>query len=503
MSKARDVADLFSDGAILGDAAIDVTELTNSSTGNLASGPLNVSGNVTATGNVQISPTSGTSLDITSGGGILFSGTSTASILGQSTMTIDPSPHGASGGTVNVNGSLVVEGDLTVNGTNTTINSTTKTIADLDLILASGASFPSDAVGAGITIDGADVDFHWNGTKMVLLRTNQTLGVSLELANTTTRQTTGGANAGSLKAAHLMAADGYYIVEDEANTANGTTQKRCYYGPYYGGDTEFKAYDSTTSAYYRFLHIRGNGTNGTNTAGYDAPTVEFRTVSPGADNDDGGTATGNTNGAGTPVIVYSHKDVSDTGGYSRGPLFEVLAPTIRSNHRLVYGTNTYGNPGPLLHGVPQERIQYATLSGTTQTVAIDDYNIFDFSGANLSANIEIRVITNHHGQGDYNVNGIRGYTDGRLAGIGGTPERAVTFAVIVKNGSTPYAITGFKLGNTTPFDLTSNLLWQGGSAPTGNANSHDLYTFTIMADNPNTNAYSGLRVFGSLAQFGT
>lgn len=501
MSKSRDIADLFSTGGDLADGQIDVTELSNSSTGDLASGPLNVSGNLTAAGKVQASPSTGTSIEITSGAGVAFTGTSTSTIYGQSTLTLDPSPWADSGGTVNVNGSLVVEGDLTVNGTNTTINSTTKTIADLDLILASGASFPSDAVGAGITIDGADVDFHWNGTKMVLLRSNQTLGVSLELANTTTRQTAGGANAGSLKAAHLMAADGYYIVEDEANTANGTTQKRCYYGPYYGGDTEFKAYDSTSSAYYRFLHIRGNGTNGTNTAGYDAPTVEFRTVSPGADIDDGGVATGNTNGAGTPVIVYSHKDVSDSGGYSRAPLFEVLAPTIRSNHRLVYGTNTYGNPGPLLHGVPQERILYSTFSGTTQTVAIDDYNIFDFSGAVMTANVEIRVITNHHGQGDYNVNGIRGYTDGKLAGIGGTPERAVTFAVMVRNGTTAYAITGIKLGNSTPFDLTSNILWQGGSAPSGNTNSHDLYTFTIMADNPNSNSYSGVRVFGSVAQF--
>jgi hypothetical protein len=48
-----------------------------------------------------------------------------------------------------------IVGNLTVNGTTTTINSTTMTVDDLNLVLASGAADSSAANGAGITIDGA------------------------------------------------------------------------------------------------------------------------------------------------------------------------------------------------------------------------------------------------------------------------------------------------------------------------------------------------------------
>jgi len=56
---------------------------------------------------------------------------------------------------VTVNDNLTVTGDLTVNGTTTTINSTTLTVDDLNIVLASGAADSSAANGAGITIDGA------------------------------------------------------------------------------------------------------------------------------------------------------------------------------------------------------------------------------------------------------------------------------------------------------------------------------------------------------------
>ena len=63
--------------------------------------------------------------------------------------TIDPSTHG------DITGTVVIAGNLQVDGTQTTINSTTVSIDDLNLTLASGASSSSAANGAGITIDGA------------------------------------------------------------------------------------------------------------------------------------------------------------------------------------------------------------------------------------------------------------------------------------------------------------------------------------------------------------
>lgn len=70
---------------------------------------------------------------------------------------------GSATSTVTVNKHLVVSGDLTVNGTTTTINSTTLSVDDKNIELASVAS-PTDitADGAGITVKGStDKTFNW------------------------------------------------------------------------------------------------------------------------------------------------------------------------------------------------------------------------------------------------------------------------------------------------------------------------------------------------------
>lgn len=87
------------------------------------------------------------------GGAIDVTGniTTTGSLRGPSSFTIDPATHGDNTGTV------VIAGDLTVNGTTTTINSTTLTVDDKNVILASGSSNSSTADGSGLTIDlGSD-----------------------------------------------------------------------------------------------------------------------------------------------------------------------------------------------------------------------------------------------------------------------------------------------------------------------------------------------------------
>ena len=51
---------------------------------------------------------------------------------------------------------VIVSGDLTVNGTTTSVNSTTVDIADLNITVAKGASDAATANGAGLTVDGAN-----------------------------------------------------------------------------------------------------------------------------------------------------------------------------------------------------------------------------------------------------------------------------------------------------------------------------------------------------------
>jgi len=84
--------------------------------------------------------------------------TTTGYIAGPSTFTIDPAAVGDNTGT------LVIAGNLQVDGTTTTINSTTMTVDDLNITLASGAANAAAANGAGITVDGGSASFTYNGT---------------------------------------------------------------------------------------------------------------------------------------------------------------------------------------------------------------------------------------------------------------------------------------------------------------------------------------------------
>jgi hypothetical protein len=81
-------------------------------------------------GNVRIE---GNTLSTTAGGDLI----------------IDPTPAGNAG-------KVIIKGDFQVDGSTTTINSTTLTIEDKNIVLAKGAENPSDADSAGICIDGVD-----------------------------------------------------------------------------------------------------------------------------------------------------------------------------------------------------------------------------------------------------------------------------------------------------------------------------------------------------------
>ena len=90
--------------------------------------------------------------DITGTGDINITGgmTLTSAINGPSTFTIDPAGHGDNTGTV------IIAGNLQVDGTTTTINSQTLDVADLNITVASGAADAASADGAGLTVDGAN-----------------------------------------------------------------------------------------------------------------------------------------------------------------------------------------------------------------------------------------------------------------------------------------------------------------------------------------------------------
>ena len=90
--------------------------------------------------------------DVLSVGNITTSGY----LRGPATFTIDPAAYG------DITGTVVIAGNLQVDGTTTTINSTTVTVDDLNLVLASGAANAAAANGAGLTVDGAGATFTYD-----------------------------------------------------------------------------------------------------------------------------------------------------------------------------------------------------------------------------------------------------------------------------------------------------------------------------------------------------
>lgn len=86
---------------------------------------------------------------------ITIDGNTISSTDGSNTLYLDPAPTDSDGG------DLVIRGNLTVQGTTTTVNSTTVSINDLNMVLADSAADATEADGAGITIGGAG----YSGTK--------------------------------------------------------------------------------------------------------------------------------------------------------------------------------------------------------------------------------------------------------------------------------------------------------------------------------------------------
>ena len=79
---------------------------------------------------------------------IVVTGNTISTNSGNNTMVLDPNPVGNAG-------DLIIRGNLQVEGTTTTINSTVVSMNDLNLVLADSAANAAAADGAGITINGA------------------------------------------------------------------------------------------------------------------------------------------------------------------------------------------------------------------------------------------------------------------------------------------------------------------------------------------------------------
>jgi hypothetical protein len=113
-------------------------------------------------------------------------------LAGPATLTIDPAAVGDNTGTV------VIAGNLQVDGTTTTINSTTMTVDDLNITLASGAANAAAANGAGLTVDGAGATLLYNGTTDEWAFNKSLTSLSVSGTSTFNASPLGAANVGVL-----------------------------------------------------------------------------------------------------------------------------------------------------------------------------------------------------------------------------------------------------------------------------------------------------------------
>jgi len=165
--------------------------------------------------------------------------TTTGYIAGPAVFTIDPAAVGDN------TGKVVIAGDLQVDGTQTTINSTTVAIDDLNFSIATDAADSAAANGAGITVGGAGATLNythattsWDMNKPLNVTGNIGVTGTVDGVDIATRDgilgtTTTTANAALPKAGGTMS--GNIAMDTNDITGAGTISATTYSGITLGG----------------------------------------------------------------------------------------------------------------------------------------------------------------------------------------------------------------------------------------------------------------------------
>lgn len=141
-----------------GVASFDATDFTVT-LGAVAANPITLGTTVLNNGETDSDIAGLNSIEV---GDVRIASNIISTLPGQGTLVLDPSPVGDSDG--GYAGTVILRGDLTVEGTTTTVNSTTVSIDDKNIVLADSAANAAQADGAGLTIGGSS----YTGTKAII-----------------------------------------------------------------------------------------------------------------------------------------------------------------------------------------------------------------------------------------------------------------------------------------------------------------------------------------------
>ena len=235
--------------------------------------------------------------------------TLTGYLAGPASFTIDPATVGDNTGT------LVIAGNLQVDGTTTTVNSTTMTVDDLNLTLASGAANSAAANGAGLTIDGASA---------TMLYTHATTSFDFNKTVNATIGTAAQPNITSLGTLTSLGLSGNITLADDTSIGISDSDERIEFDA--SGDISFLGANvgigntdpsSFTGANAQRLVV-GAGT------GHDGMTIYS------SNTDSGAIAFADTDHAYPGKIAYAH----NTGSMTFHTSNNTLAMTIDSNQNV-------------------------------------------------------------------------------------------------------------------------------------------------------------------------
>lgn len=135
----------------------------------------------------------------------------------------------------------------------------------------------------------------------------------------------------------------------------------------------------------------------------------------------------------------------------------------------VDATSTYAQSfSPSITGTTsiQEILEYVSITASAPA-SLQHFNVLDDHA------IKMFTVDSNIGIG-LNIRGNSSTTLNSVMLVG----QSLTIAVLVKNGANANYINEFSIDSSF---INNTLLWQGGTAPnSGNANSIDVYTFTII-----------------------
>ena len=218
---------------------INISADANQNVAIQTSGSGNVELDATGTGLVAVKTTlqieNGSNITNSAGNAITFgSGLAADSLTSRSTDT-NLVLAGNGTGAVQVSDNLTVTGNFTVSGTTTTVTSSTLTVADLNITVAQGAGNAAAANGAGLTVDGAaatltytSADDRWNFNKSLnaTLFGNVTGAVTGNASSATalaTARTIGGVSFDGTAAINLPGVNAAGSQDTTGNAATATT----------------------------------------------------------------------------------------------------------------------------------------------------------------------------------------------------------------------------------------------------------------------------------------